>query len=1030
MDFLTMMFDHAAEVTKKHNKNEAQLMKEKRIASFTSRVEEIEDMNGRLRRGDSVLFCNTFSNVRKEPSETKSLSGLVPISALALKPNKTHKGFVLYCRSITRCMFMNSMSTLVEDASGQLVSLQVYNVPGVKTIWEAQAWLPQGTAIAIVEPFYKTRSDGTLGIRVDAPEEIIFRVSVEERLASLANDGLGQKRIHTQLREEGYEISKNSVRQKLQACKEKRIISSVVDNADSASCSQPCMQSSAAHVECSAPTTGSSDDKTTHPIAQHFTPTMTSSPIEQNFTPTRISGVPTIGTVVAAHGLQSDTAKHLNGQEGAVVGQDLANSRVLVDFGNAGEKAVKFENLRVVHASAPPLPIPRPVKTVMCLNQLVSEERWVEAIIFGQCLDMAFLSHSMPVELLISARASGCIAPCLIAVLEAVVEACRKRQSLDLSAGPAEMEDPCSVLPLCTDSITATCDSPLSLNCTLAYFLRGVVHGSIQDWQAAAADYQAAYVVSQGQMPFILKMAGWCTVSSTDGLTLAKIQENDALAQQMYELFLYYLDQLGSQASDNTRTMLVFSLWELAYVCQMRGSRLHPTLSKMCSSFCSEGPPAKISNAKAQSLFQKVVNLKDKAIIAEKLLKKGGIMNCHARDSVLRNAEVFRMYGDTDPRTRVAQPSADIDEAKLMHQTQSRLSALQRMEAGEIERLDKERQARDSGDVMSMMLLQMKEQAWASKRFEEGRAFRVEALAAREAEFRRRESQLAEQHASLMKEAARFKDDKCALDNLYHQEMQRQSERFEAELIHLRAEHEVEMADIQSQLLEAMRQREHEQSALLEGKRRAEQALQEALGAQEAEVDRWQREIQDKEGQIGLEQTSLKQQSEFLAKMQADLAERSRLLDLQKEKLQKERDAQQQFETDGALSLEMLGTQQSAFKDVSLHEIRFSQNSISPLFTDGHTVEQTTADLMSGKVQISDLPTIRVVQFAGIIWSLDNRRLRCMQAAFIKQKGKMIRVKMESLRDDTVRAEFHKKFTTGKDIVQRSPPRSRTAATD
>jgi len=207
----------------------------------------------------------------------------------------------------------------------------------------------------------------------------------------------------------------------------------------------------------------------------------------------------------------------------------------------------------------------------------------------------------------------------------------------------------------------------------------------------------------------------------------------------------------------------------------------------------------------------------------------------------------------------------------------------------------------------------------------------------------------------------------------------------------------------------------------LENKHQAEQALEEVLGAHVAEVDRWEKQIQDEQGQISLEKSSLKLQSQQLANAQADLAERSRLLDQQEQKLQEDRDAQRRFEADGTLSLEMLGAQDGGFREVRLHDIRFSQNSVSPVFSDGRSVEKAKQDLMSGKMRVSDFPTIRVVQcsVAGqrCIWSLDNRRLRCMLAAFAKQKDMMVYVKVESLKDEKVKAEFHRKFTAGKENV-------------
>lgn len=536
------------------NQREAQLTKDARIASFTARVEAIEEVYRETLSG-GMTFAQTHSDVRKKQGTAKKLSDLVAISAKHLEKDKTHKGRVFYCRSVVRCMFQNSLSTLVEDASGELVSLQVYNTRGVKTVWEAQRYLPEGSAIAILEPFFKMRADGTLGIRVDDPNDIAFdvtspttpaydcdqtslaaeiasvtQVSVEARLIALANDGLGQKRLHKQLHEEGYKISENAVRKMLQEFKSKGAVSSSTGRTDSTSYNHSPGNTHNACVDTVISGSAASGSKGNNDIYRDA----------QQCTESVMSGVPATGTRVVVHGLQNDAARHLNGQEGTVIGQDLAKSRVLVSFAEAGEKAVKFENLRSTRSSAAPLPIPRCSGVASSLGQLLSEERWVEAIVFGQCLDAAFLSHSMPVELIQSARGSGSFPECLISVVEAIVEAYRKSQFVNPSAGPDEMENVSSILPLCEHSVAVTGTEVTSLSYALALFLRGVVNRCMLDWQAAALDYRAAYVASEGRMPWILKSAGWCMVSSTDGLPLVQIQANDTAAEQMHDIFLHY----------------------------------------------------------------------------------------------------------------------------------------------------------------------------------------------------------------------------------------------------------------------------------------------------------------------------------------------------------------------------------------------------------------------------------------------------------------------------------------------------------
>jgi hypothetical protein len=61
--------------------------------------------------------------------------------------------------------------------------------------------------------------------------------------------------------------------------------------------------------------------------------------------------------------------------------------------------------------------------------------------------------------------------------------------------------------------------------------------------------------------------------------------------------------------------------------------------------------------------------------------------------------------------------------------------------------------------------------------------------------------------------------------------------------------------------------------------------------------------------------------------------------------------------------------------------IRFSQGSISSRFRDGGTVEELTKSLKNGVIDPNSIPPIRIVEKDGIIFTLDNRRLKAFQDA-------------------------------------------------
>jgi hypothetical protein len=69
--------------------------------------------------------------------------------------------------------------------------------------------------------------------------------------------------------------------------------------------------------------------------------------------------------------------------------------------------------------------------------------------------------------------------------------------------------------------------------------------------------------------------------------------------------------------------------------------------------------------------------------------------------------------------------------------------------------------------------------------------------------------------------------------------------------------------------------------------------------------------------------------------------------------------------------------------------IRFSQNSISPLFKNGQSVTDLADGLASGAVKAADIPAIRLVEKDGLVFTLDNRRLFAFQKAGVQVPYRM-----------------------------------------
>jgi tetratricopeptide (TPR) repeat protein len=195
--------------------------REERIANFNSAAAETRTMR------DSYVWTSDFTN--KTPSRPVTLDGLTPINIRDLRIGEVHRGRALFARILTEVTVMRSAMVLVEDENGEIIDLAVYGLES-QSIGE----LTEGRCLAIAEPFYKVRNDGSKGIRVDNPADLFFdvdksqlvieseraskpapqRVSLEARLQEmLLGDGaIGSKRLHKMLLEEGYSVSNKQVR--------------------------------------------------------------------------------------------------------------------------------------------------------------------------------------------------------------------------------------------------------------------------------------------------------------------------------------------------------------------------------------------------------------------------------------------------------------------------------------------------------------------------------------------------------------------------------------------------------------------------------------------------------------------------------------------------------------------------------------------------------------------------------------------------------------------------------------------------
>lgn len=62
-------------------------------------------------------------------------------------------------------------------------------------------------------------------------------------------------------------------------------------------------------------------------------------------------------------------------------------------------------------------------------------------------------------------------------------------------------------------------------------------------------------------------------------------------------------------------------------------------------------------------------------------------------------------------------------------------------------------------------------------------------------------------------------------------------------------------------------------------------------------------------------------------------------------------------------------------------DVRFSQDTVTHKFSDGHTISETAEALRSGTLDPNDLPTVRLTEIDGEMVTLDNRRLAAFKEA-------------------------------------------------
>ncbi|CAH0045204.1 unnamed protein product [Clonostachys solani] len=117
------------------------------------------------------------------PPSTKSLGELKKKMIKDLHMELHHEGAFLVVRSIAPPTRLTSIMAIVEDENQDVVLLQLYNQEK-ETEYPADEILGDGMVVMLKNPYLKTTSDGTYGLRVDHLSDIVCLARHDDRVPS------------------------------------------------------------------------------------------------------------------------------------------------------------------------------------------------------------------------------------------------------------------------------------------------------------------------------------------------------------------------------------------------------------------------------------------------------------------------------------------------------------------------------------------------------------------------------------------------------------------------------------------------------------------------------------------------------------------------------------------------------------------------------------------------------------------------------------------------------------------------------
>ena len=144
--------------------------------SLIAHMERFEQQS-RTPNGQECRMRNTHVDRTSARASSTAFAKSQHIPVAALQLGQRHTGSRVEGTVCCKAVRQVAVQILLEDAmdSSHAVKVSLYNLlPTSAKMTAVHQLLPEGTKLAIRDPYYKIFMDGTSGIRVDNPADVVF----------------------------------------------------------------------------------------------------------------------------------------------------------------------------------------------------------------------------------------------------------------------------------------------------------------------------------------------------------------------------------------------------------------------------------------------------------------------------------------------------------------------------------------------------------------------------------------------------------------------------------------------------------------------------------------------------------------------------------------------------------------------------------------------------------------------------------------------------------------------------------------